>query len=694
MGISTTTNRVVYNGDGSSATFGFQYEFFAQADLKVYLYNSSSGLATLQTLNTNYTVGGTPNLQGVYTSGGSIIMASAAPSTHQVVIYRDGSQVQNYTLLQNGNINSVALVQQLDYLTLICQRLQDQATRSIRLSDGYGLTFDPTLPANLNTMANQSIIVNSAANGVTFQLANAQYIPNTVIVAVSSSVIASLGGAPNGYVLTSNGSSAPGWTSPTLVASGILAVTAGGTGTGTIQGLGQSIIAGSGGIYTSDSNFFWSTTNTRLGIGTQVPGARVAVIQNSSFQAPPASTVIHVVGPTNTPTRLVLDAFNSSAIGGAGAVLFRRAQGNGSSPTAAVSDQNLGYLGAAGYGTTAFGTALTGLAMHASQLWTDTNQGTYVTIATTANSSVLSAINLRVDNDGTLFLSKYGTNPGLIYSGSGGVLAAVVSGTSGFIAQSAGAGNPIAWVAPTTGSSAILTVTTKTANYNAATSDDYLIANSSNFTINLYGVSGNSGRKIRIKKTSPSSSNAVTIAGSAATINGNTTAALNTKFEEIELICDGTNWQAERYIPGTWEAFTPTGAFNTNVTWTGQMRRSGDSMDLVYKAAFTGSTNAVANCLLDLPAGYVVDISKTLLSVSTLRTPLNGNGLLDASSAAPLGTALNGTTNFFVHSFNNNAPTGSAILRTTFNNVQPFPLTTGNGFMVVIDRVPIVGWDG
>lgn len=162
--ISTTTNRVSYTGDGSSAVFSFPYEFFAQSDLNVYLYNSSAQTSALQTLNTNYTVGGTANLQGVYTAGGTVIFNSAVPTTHLVVITRNPSQVQNYQLLQNGNINSTALVQQLDYMTLLIQRLQDQATRSLHLAEGHGTTFDPTLPSPC-IVACSVIMVNSSATG-------------------------------------------------------------------------------------------------------------------------------------------------------------------------------------------------------------------------------------------------------------------------------------------------------------------------------------------------------------------------------------------------------------------------------------------------------------------------------------------------------------------------------------------------
>ncbi len=61
-------------------------------------------------------------------------------------------------------------------------------------------------------------------------------------------------------------------------ASGILAVTAGGTGTGTQFTPGSVVFAGTGGVYTEDNaNFFWDATNTRLGIGTVTPATNLHV---------------------------------------------------------------------------------------------------------------------------------------------------------------------------------------------------------------------------------------------------------------------------------------------------------------------------------------------------------------------------------------------------------------------------------
>lgn len=167
MGVSSTTNRVVYAGDGVTTTFAFAYYFFAKADLVVYKYDTLLGGTTLLILNTGYTITGTANAQGLYPNGGNVVMGAAPLSTDILVIFRAPSEVQNYALLQNGNISSVALVQQMDYLTLLIQRLQDQVSRATMIPDGMGATFSNQLPETMALPASEgaTLVVNATGNG-------------------------------------------------------------------------------------------------------------------------------------------------------------------------------------------------------------------------------------------------------------------------------------------------------------------------------------------------------------------------------------------------------------------------------------------------------------------------------------------------------------------------------------------------
>ncbi len=184
MSLSSTTNRVSYIGDGSSATFSFPYEFFTQSDLAVYLYDTLTGLTASQALNTNYTVSGATNANGIYNNGGNVVMASAIISTTYIVITRDPSEVQNFILQQNAVIPSASLTQQFDYLTLLVQRLNDKVSRNVALSDGFGGTFNSTLPTINQSNAFLALCLNSSATGFVWGLSGS----STISVSASSVV--------------------------------------------------------------------------------------------------------------------------------------------------------------------------------------------------------------------------------------------------------------------------------------------------------------------------------------------------------------------------------------------------------------------------------------------------------------------------------------------------------------------------
>ena len=89
-----------------------------------------------------------------------------------------------------------------------------------------------------------------------------------------------------------------------------------------------------------------------------------------------------------------------------------------------------------------------------------------------------------------------------------------------------------------------LRVITKTAIYTIASNDDVILADATNgaFTVTLPSAVGLAGIKKIIKKID-SSSNHVTIGTtSAQTIDGAATQSLNSQWNKIIVVSDGTNW--------------------------------------------------------------------------------------------------------------------------------------------------------
>ena len=93
-----------------------------------------------------------------------------------------------------------------------------------------------------------------------------------------TNVTLTLGGTPATALLRA-ASLTLGWT-------GQLAVSRGGTGTGTAFTQGSVVFAGASGIYSQDNaNFFWDDTNNRLGIGTNSPSYDLHINRSATGSA-------------------------------------------------------------------------------------------------------------------------------------------------------------------------------------------------------------------------------------------------------------------------------------------------------------------------------------------------------------------------------------------------------------------------
>jgi len=122
--INDTSARAQYTATSGQTVFSVPFEFFSNADLKVYIGE------TLKTLTTHYTVTGA----GV-TGGGSITLTSGATAGQVVTIVRDipVSRVTDFPL--SGPFVVDDLNTELDRLTAIAQQLETKLTRTVRLDD-------------------------------------------------------------------------------------------------------------------------------------------------------------------------------------------------------------------------------------------------------------------------------------------------------------------------------------------------------------------------------------------------------------------------------------------------------------------------------------------------------------------------------------------------------------------------------
>lgn len=158
MTISSTTNRFSYAGNDVTTVFSFPAYFLANEDLVVILRDDATGVETLQTITTDYTVSGA----GVQL-GGSVTMIVAPATGETLVIYRDPALTQGLDLVENDSLPAESVEEALDRNTMLSQRLKDQWTRTVTLTEGYSDPFDTTLPALLEP--DTVIAINPAGDG-------------------------------------------------------------------------------------------------------------------------------------------------------------------------------------------------------------------------------------------------------------------------------------------------------------------------------------------------------------------------------------------------------------------------------------------------------------------------------------------------------------------------------------------------
>ena len=124
--------------------------------------------------------------------------------------------------------------------------------------------------------------------------------------------------------------------------------------------------------------------------GLSVPETiNLNAVATSSLPAAPSGTALRLVQADATGTRATLDSF-----GGSGNLTFRSSSGTSAARTALVVDQiigtiaNIGAYDATNYSSSSRAT----INFQAAEAWTSTNQGAYVTIATTPIASTTLAV--------------------------------------------------------------------------------------------------------------------------------------------------------------------------------------------------------------------------------------------------------------------------------------------------------------
>lgn len=165
-----------------------------------------------------------------------------------------------------------------------------------------------------------------------------------------------------------------------------------------------------------------------------------------------------------------------------------------------------------------------------------------------------------------------------------------------------------------------------------------------------------------------------------------TTNALSWDFF-IDDVSVGPSNTATRGVPTTdWIAWTPTGSWSTNTTYTGFWRRVGDSAEYQVKVALSGSPQDTS-LTVNLP--HTIDTSKLLVNGVNTRC-LGLVAIEDAATANYIGiVGYNSTTSIMVTVGN----ASSTYLGTNSVEDPGAPISFGNGDSVILRfSLPIAGW--
>ena len=201
--ISNTEPRVQYTATGGQTTFAVNFEFFDNADLKVYngttllTYNASPSSAS------QYSVAGA----GV-SGGGSITLGGGATLNDKITIYRDMDIARSTDFPTSGAFQVDSLNEELDKLTTMIQQVKRDLKYSPKAATTTANTYNLTFP---ELVADKILSVNSSGNALEFSqsITNVNTVAGiaaniTTVSGIASNVTSVAGNATNINTVATN----------------------------------------------------------------------------------------------------------------------------------------------------------------------------------------------------------------------------------------------------------------------------------------------------------------------------------------------------------------------------------------------------------------------------------------------------------------------------------------------------------
>jgi hypothetical protein len=231
-----------------------------------------------------------------------------------------------------------------------------------------------------------------------------------------------------------------------------------------------------------------------------------------------------------------------------------------------------------------------------------------------------------------------------------------------------------------------------TSNTTLTENDEFVFGNASGgaFTITLPSAVTFTRKVYQITRTDNTPSIALSITSTSGTVGGKATYKLMTQDESLFVISDGTNWLlVEHGVSSKAQAWTPTGSWVSNTTYTAFWWRRGDRFNADIQIQATGAPTS-ASLTITLLTGITIDTAKMNSNLVAGITPLQGTAAVYDTSVPENYTGFmrySSTTVIAVYKDDGDATTS------VVNATAPMTFATGDYIWLRVRDLPVVDWE-
>ncbi|MGE3507084.1 MAG: hypothetical protein AB7M05_20535, partial [Alphaproteobacteria bacterium] len=143
MTVSSTSSKVTYAGNGATVSFAVPFNFFEATDLQVIERAVATGVETLRSLDTHYTVAGGGGGTGTVTA------LSAPASSVQWTIRRVLPRTQGVDLTPNDPFPSDSVEEAHDRAVMLVQEVEEVLARSVKFPTTDAVSLGADLPSSV-----------------------------------------------------------------------------------------------------------------------------------------------------------------------------------------------------------------------------------------------------------------------------------------------------------------------------------------------------------------------------------------------------------------------------------------------------------------------------------------------------------------------------------------------------------------